>query len=68
MTIRVEFLEQGVRAYQPWPEAEHAPAVDDLVDLMPMDGSTVDDEVVATVRYRQWYENGRAVTCYVGTR
>jgi hypothetical protein len=69
MSLIIQFRDRAGGSWEPWPAAEGAPAVGDIVDIVPA-GSTdpADDGQSVSVLRRQWYGQGKILLLLVDAR
>jgi hypothetical protein len=69
MSLIIRFRDRAGRSWEPWPAAEGAPAVGDIVNVVPQ-GSVdpADDGQSVSVLRRQWYGQGKILHLLVADR
>lgn len=69
MSLIVQFRDRAGGSWEPWPDADGAPDVGDIVDIVPA-GSTdpADDGQSVQVERRQWYGQGKILMLLVEPR
>lgn len=69
MSLIVQFRDRAGGSWEPWPSAEGAPAVGDVVDIVPQGSADpADDGQSVRVQSRQWFGQGKILLLLVDSR